>query len=118
VYLVPKINWVGRDVGVEALFTRSAARAFSPYVSLGVAREHFGFDGEPGSSNWNATTELGVKVRTRVEGRQRILSLGYQFAGVRLGVRYSGFKTVKVTRMTVEVGPAYGDSPVDIPSSG
>lgn len=26
-------------------------------------------------------------------------------AGVRLGVRYSGFRTVKLTRMIVEVGP-------------
>jgi len=57
------------------------------------------------SRSWNATTELGVKFRTRVEGRQRILSLGYQFSGVRLGIRYSGFKTVKLTRMIVEVGP-------------
>ena len=105
VYVVPKINWVGHDVGVQALFTRSAARVYSPYASLGLAREHLSFNGAPTSPNWNATTELGVKFRTRVEGRQRLLSLGYQFAGVRVGIGYSGFKTVKLTRMIVEVGP-------------
>jgi hypothetical protein len=34
-----------------------------------------------------------------------VFSLGYQFAGVRFGIRYSGFETVKLTRMIVEVGP-------------
>ena len=105
VYLVPKINWVGRDLGVEALFTRSAAQWQSTYASIGVAREHLpGIDGTSAPS-LNVTTELGLKFRTRFEGRQRLFSLGYQFAGVRLGIRYSGFKTVKVTRMIVELGP-------------
>jgi hypothetical protein len=104
-YLVPKINWAGRNVGAEALFTRSAARVYSPYGSIGIAREHFSVNGVPSGPSWNATTELGVKFRTRLEGRQRVLSLGYQFAGVRLGIRYSGFKTVKLTRMIVEIGP-------------
>ena len=101
-YLVPKFNWVGGDIGAEALFTRSAARWQSAYASIGFAREHLPRVEKP---EWNVTTELGMKFRTRFEGRRRLLALGYQFAGVRLGIRYSGFKTVKLTRMIVEVGP-------------
>jgi hypothetical protein len=104
-YVVPKINWVRRDVGVEALFTTSAARVHSTYLSLGVAREHLPPGKQPAQAEWNPTVEAGLKFRTRLEGRRRVFSLGYQFAGVRFGIRYSGFETVKLTRMIVEVGP-------------
>ena len=105
-YLVPKINWVGRDVGVEALFTTSAARVHSTYVSVGVAREHLPHTGgSAGRADWNPTAEVGLKFRARLGGRRRLFSLGYHFAGARVGIRYSGFGPVKLTRMIVEVGP-------------
>lgn len=104
-YLVPKINWVRRDVAVEALFTTSAARVHSSYFTVGVAREHLPQPGEARRAEWNPIVEVGLKFRTRLVGRHRLFSLGYEFAGVRLGIRYSGFGRVKLTRMIVEVGP-------------
>lgn len=105
-YVVPKINWVRKDLGVEALFTASAARVHSTYLSVGAAREYLERpEGEPSRGQWNPTAEVGMKFRTRLEGKQRIAALGYQFAGVRVGIRYSGYRTVRLTRMIIEFGP-------------
>jgi hypothetical protein len=105
-YLVPRFNWVGREVSAEVLFTRTAAQFSSWYLSSGVAREYTpdGRDEGASGADWKFVAEVGVKFRARLTGRRRIFSLGYDFAGLRLGVRSSGFDTLQPIRLIVEVG--------------
>jgi hypothetical protein len=105
-YLVPRFNLIGRDVSAEALFTRTAAQFSSWYVSTGIAREYRS-SGLPDGSNmadWKFVAEVGAKFRARLTGRRRLFALGYDFAGLRLGVRSSGFDTLQPIRLIVEVG--------------
>jgi hypothetical protein len=104
-YVVPRVTAVNRDASIEALFTRSSAQAVSWYFAMGTAREYFskGAD-DPTSYHWNFVTETGVKFRIRVPGKFRLLSMGYPFAGIRLGVRTSGFDTLRPFRLVAEFG--------------
>jgi hypothetical protein len=105
-YLVPKINWVGRSVSLEGLVTRSAAQYASWYFSGGLARERVPMrnNGDLDEMSWHLATEVGMKFRARLEGKRRIPALGYEFAGLRVGVRLSGFNEVRLARVVVEVG--------------
>jgi hypothetical protein len=53
---------------------------------------------------WNFVAEGGVKFRVRLQGKVRIATLGYEFAGVRFGVRTSGFDSLKNARFIAEIG--------------
>jgi hypothetical protein len=57
-----------------------------------------------GEHNWNFVTEIGLKFRARVHGKWRILSLGYHFAGIRLGFRNVGLDEFTSSRLILEVG--------------
>gem|GEM_PF-3225459 len=107
VYAVPKINWFGSDFSVEAMLTRSAAQFFTWYASAGLAREMLPVarDSRYESRQWTPASELGIKLRTRITGKRRLFALGYGFAGLRVGLRFSGFNEVRRTRLAVEVGP-------------
>jgi hypothetical protein len=110
-YLVPKItyNTESTDVSLDVMLTPSASSYFSWYVSAGAGyeRELVEIEGEKGpwgDPDWNFVAELGVKFRARISGKWRILSLGYDFAGIRFGVRSSGFNEVDKTRLIIEIG--------------
>jgi hypothetical protein len=49
-------------------------------------------------------TEVGYKFRLRVDWPWRILGGGYEFAGIRLGVRKTGFDNLGNFRFIVEAG--------------
>jgi hypothetical protein len=101
-YVVPRVTWIGDGVSGEALLTRSAAQFMSPYASVGVARAR---PIQGAAFQTGFVGEVGAKFRVRVTGKRRWLTLGYQFAGARLGVRWSGFDPMRRFRMVVEVGP-------------
>ena len=109
-YLVPKFNiTANRGRSIQGLVTTSAARFFSPYAALGAARQRVK-ELEPDSSDlvteqdkWGFASELGIKFRFGLSGKARILGLGYQFAGVRLGYSLFGVNNPR-TRLIVEVG--------------
>jgi hypothetical protein len=105
-YLVPRFNWVGRNISAEVLFTRTAAQFSSWYLSSGIVREYRPSSSEDGSSvaDWKFVAEVGAKFRAQLTGRRRAFALGYDFAGLRLGVRSSGFDTLQPIRLIVEVG--------------
>lgn len=94
-YLVPRLSLVGGRNALEVLVTNSAARFLSSYATAGIARE---------SHEWRFVTEAGLKLRVTVHGWQRVLSLGYQFAGLRFGVRSSGFDALEDLRFVMEIG--------------
>jgi hypothetical protein len=100
VFIVPRVTWVrGPDYSLEALITNSAAQFVSGYTSVGVARERSG-----GSASTKFVLESGIKFRVSVRGKWRLLALGYQFAGVRFGVRGSGFDLIEDLRLVAEIG--------------
>jgi hypothetical protein len=101
VFLVPRFTAVtGPNLSAEALITTSAAQFVSPYTSVGIEWDHQA----GGGFARNFAVESGVKFRVTVPGKWRILTLGYQFAGLRLGVRTNGFNALTNLRFIVEVG--------------
>lgn len=58
---------------------------------------------EPEEVNGFAS-EAGLKFRVTLSGRARWAVLGYRFAGVRLGIRTSGFSPIQHPRFVVEFG--------------
>jgi hypothetical protein len=99
-FIVPRVTVVaGPDYSLEALVTNSAAQFASGYTSAGIARERSG-----GATETKFVLESGVKFRVSVSGNWRILSLGYHFAGVRFGVRSSGFNVIQDLRFVAEIG--------------
>jgi hypothetical protein len=100
-YIVPRFTWViGPKFSAEALVTQTAAQFVSGYFSTGVGHERL----SDGAIAWRLVVETGVKFRVTLSGWQRILSLGYSFAGVRLGVRSDGFDNLENLRFIVEAG--------------
>ncbi len=100
-YVVPRFTYVtGPNLSFEALITQTAAQFASGYVSTGAARERLS-DGDAG---WRFVLETGLKFRVTLQGWQRIFSLGYSFAGVRLGVRTDGFDHLTNLRFVLELG--------------
>ena len=106
-YIVPRLtlNLETRDIGVEAVVTRSAAQFLSSYTSAGIARERVpDGDGDDETAKWRMTVELGIKIRVPVSGRWRIATLGYHFGGIRLGIRASGVDDLDPIRLVFELG--------------
>jgi len=100
-YIVPRFTWVtGPTFSLEALVTQTAAQFASGYFSTGAARERL----SDGTISWRFVLETGMKFRVTLSGWQRILSLGYSFAGVRLGVRSDGFDHLSNLRVVFELG--------------
>ena len=109
-YLVPKINLNAYDVSLEALFTPSASSFFSWYLAGGIGYEKVRLRNDSGdlvrqdNATWNLVTEMGIKFRVRLKGKWRIACLGYQFAGLRAGIRNSGFRDLDSLRYIIEIG--------------
>lgn len=102
-YVVPKfnLNLSNYSFAIDALFTRTATQFSSPYFALGYTHER------PSSSDSFTSgfgTEAGYKFRLRVDWPWRILGAGYEFAGIRLGVRKTGFDNLGNFRFIVEAG--------------
>jgi hypothetical protein len=100
-YVVPRFTLVtGPRASFEALITQTAAQFASGYFSTGAAH------GQPSDAapGWHAVLETGVKFRVTLSGWQRIFSLGYSFAGVRLGIRSDGFNHLTNLRLVFELG--------------
>ncbi|MEJ2720249.1 MAG: hypothetical protein P8181_03790 [bacterium] len=112
IYLVPRATWIfdPGEVSIEGLLSSSASRFIGSYISFGAAYEKDYFRNSEGGvstvpdKRWNFVTETGVKFRVRIKGKARILSLGYQFAGIRFGFRMSGFDSLKNGRIIAEIG--------------
>ena len=101
VFIVPRFTAVtGPDLSAEALITTSAAQFVSGYTSAGAEWQHEA----GGGYATKFAVEAGTKFRVTVPGRWRLLTLGYQFAGLRLGVRTNGFNALTNLRFIVEVG--------------
>jgi hypothetical protein len=100
-YIVPRVTLVARPkASIEALITETAAQFASAYFSTGAAYER----PPNGAIGWRFVFETGMKFRVTLSGWQRILSLGYNFAGVRLGVRSDGFDHLTNLRFVFELG--------------
>jgi hypothetical protein len=116
-WLVGKANAIFEDVGtqdlgsasVEALYTPSASRSASWYVSLGHEWRYYGPKGalppgaprEPGRFDRTSgvVEEAGLKFRFLFE-KVRIV----KFYGVRVAVRADGLAPISNARLVVEVG--------------
>jgi hypothetical protein len=100
-YVVPRFTLVtGPQTSIEALITQTAAQFASGYFSTGAAYEH----PANAANGWRFVLETGVKFRVTLKGWQRIFSLGYSFAGARLGVRSDGFDHLTNLRVVFELG--------------
>ncbi len=109
-YVVPRFDWIYRDnLSLMALFMPSAARPFSWYAGTGAAWERKRIKDEDGNTRvlnehqWDFAAELGVKIRAPLKGKAKWFALGYDFAGLRLGVRTSGFGDLD-PRFVIEIG--------------
>jgi hypothetical protein len=94
-----------RDFGYNVIYTSSASRWIDGYFSVGleVDREP---DGQGGESKRTAfTTETGFKLRGNVaHSPLSFLSKLTHFWGVRVGMRYKGYKQFNEIGYVVEVG--------------
>ncbi|MGC4000793.1 MAG: hypothetical protein QM767_26415 [Anaeromyxobacter sp.] len=100
VFIVPRVTWTYQQyASLEALVTTSAAQFASPYTAAGISWDLGG-----AQRAREFALESGMKFRVTVSGPWRILTLGYQFAGLRMGVRGSGFDHIHDLRFVVEVG--------------
>jgi hypothetical protein len=112
IYIVPRATWIfdGGEISFEGMITSSASRFMGGYFSAGAAYEQDYLRNESGGisespeKRWNFVAETGVKFRFRIKGKLRIAILGYEFGGVRLGVRTSGFDSLKNGRFIAEIG--------------
>jgi hypothetical protein len=103
-WVVPRAH-VRRGWALDALITPSASRWADWYVAAGVERLRANAAGaDTVTVSHTFASEIGVKLRAAVRGRSRWALLGYQFGGVRLGVRASGFSHLRQPRLIVEVG--------------
>ncbi len=112
IYLVPRATWIfdTGEVSAEGLISTSASRFMGSYLSAGAAYEYDRWRNSSGGiekatdKRWNFVAETGVKFRFRISGKLRFATLGYQFAGVRFGIRVSGFDSFKNGRFIAEIG--------------
>lgn len=111
-YIVPRATWIfkGDQWSFELLWSNSASRFVSPYLSSGAGWEKVVFRDDQGNvitsadKEWNWVTEAGMKFRAQVTGKWKILTLGHSFAGVRLGFRFSGIDVISNGRIIAEIG--------------
>jgi hypothetical protein len=112
IYIVPRMTWIfdTGDLSFEGMITSSASRFMGGYLSAGGAYETDYWRGDEGGvsqapeKRWNFVAETGVKFRFRLKGKFRVAVLGYEFGGVRIGVRTSGFDSLKNGRFIAELG--------------
>src|SRR6185295_8949597 len=102
IYIVPKLNLVSDNSSLEALFIQSATAYASPYLSLGYGKSSLR-TGQPDASS-GVVAEAGFKFRLAVDWPWRILGAGYEFAGIRMGVRTSGLNHLDDLRFITEFG--------------
>lgn len=117
-WIVPKINASGTAASIGAMYTPSASRFFDWYLAAGPRRQYRALDikttvdTEEGqreivvkrNPRWDMYWETGVKIRARLPGKIRAFSLGYHFAGFRLGVQALGFGRLDDIRLVWEIG--------------
>jgi len=108
-WVVPRVTLV-EGLTADVIFTPSASRWADWYVAVGY--EHLlprskTVDGEKVVTRETFDgfgVEAGYKFRFAVKGTARWLVLGYNFAGVRLGVRTNGYSSLKNFRFIAEIG--------------
>lgn len=117
-WIVPKVNVNGYSASAGLMYTPSASRFFDWYLAGGVRRqfasrtETVKIDSEAGSRDiqvvrppsWDLYTETGIKIRARVSPKVRPFALGYEFAGLRLGVQALGTGRLSDIRLIFEMG--------------
>jgi hypothetical protein len=100
------------------MYTPSASRFFDWYLVAGPRYQYRDIevnatieteDGEKEitftkAPNWDFYWETGVKIRARVPGKIRPFVLGYNFAGVRVGVQALGIGRLEDIRIVFEIG--------------
>jgi len=107
--VVPRVTLVD-GVTADVLFTPSASRWADWYVAFGyehLLQRSTVVDGEKTvqrESFDGLGMEAGYKFRFAVRGAARWFVLGYNFAGLRLGVRTNGFSNLKNLRFIAEIG--------------
>jgi hypothetical protein len=102
VWLVPRVMFNQRGWAADILTTSSASRWIDWYLAMGY--EDGLIERNDGTPNKGFGTELGIKFRMAVSGPARWMLLGYEFGGVRLGIRTNGFANVRQPRIIVELG--------------
>ena len=111
-YLIPRATWIFRDneFSIEGMISSSASRFMGGYLSAGAAYELDRYRAPDGGiitaedKSWNFVAEGGIKFRFILKGKMRLLSAGYKFGGIRLGLRSSGFDSLKNARFIAEIG--------------
>ncbi len=108
VWLVPRGHINDRGWALEALITPSASRWADWYIAMGyedgLVTEILIEEPRQETVADGFASEVGIKFRVAVSGKARWALLGYNFGGVRLGIRANGFTRLKHPRLIVEVG--------------
>ncbi len=107
VWLVPRVLANERGWAADLMVTPSAARWVDWYLAMGYDQGLIRVktaDGTRGQAVEGFASELGIKFRVAVSGKARLALFGYNFGGVRLGVRTNGFSRLKNPRLIVEIG--------------
>ena len=108
VWLVPRGHVNERGWGIEALITPSASRWADWYVAMGYERglttETLSEEPRQEADVTGFASEIGFKFRFALSGTARWAVLGYNFGGVRLGIRATGFTRLRHPRLVVEIG--------------
>jgi hypothetical protein len=117
-WVVPKVNVNSVAASLGLMYTPSASRFFDYYIAAGPRYQYepiqakatietedgpkeITFTKEP---NWDLYWETGIKIRANVPGKIRPFVLGYQFAGLRVGVQALGVGRLEDIRLVFEVG--------------
>lgn len=117
-WLVPRLTVDNVTASGELMYTPSASRWADPYVSMGVQRqfttvtERRTIDTEQGRvdvtvvlpPSWDVALEAGLKFRAEIPRKMRPFVLGYNFGGVRLGLRGVGVPTIERWQFVWEIG--------------
>ena len=111
-YVIPRITWIfeNNQWSFELMWSNSASRFISPYVSMGAAwqvnqtRAPDGSIVEAPDKTWEWVSEMGMKFRVQMPGKLKVLTLGQSFGGFRLGFRFNGFNFISQGRIIVEIG--------------
>jgi hypothetical protein len=117
-WIVPKVNVNSFSVSLGAMYTPSASRFFDWYLVAGPrwrfdeTEETRTIETEEGEKevkfvvppNWGFYWETGIKIRARVPGKIRPFVLGYNFAGVRVGLQAIGIGRLDDLRIVFEIG--------------
>lgn len=117
-WLVPRFTVDDVKASGELMFTPSASRWADVYFSAGAQRqfktvtETRTVDTEEGRQDltvilppdWAMAIEAGIRFRAEIPRKMRPFVLGYNFGGVRLGLRGVGFPTIERWQLIWEIG--------------